>query len=267
MRQKKDYWLVGELLQKEWTHYVMAYFGILFDGLIIPALLWRPTRKAAFILSIFFHLFNSFVFQVGIFPYMSLGFCLFFFPTKTIHNIFLKRWKTYFDKSDSAHGEIVSRYNTRWTHLGLTAAAIYLIIQAVLPLRQHYFQDNVLWTEEGHRLSWRMMLRTKSGNVYFMAEDKNTGERWRISHKDYLSKKQQRIVVAKPDAIWQFAQIVKKDYASKGQDIAVYAFAKVSVNGRKRRELTDSKIDIASLPWQPLQHTSWVLDSGDYLEK
>ena len=31
MKGKKDYWLVGEILQQKWTHYVILYFGILFD--------------------------------------------------------------------------------------------------------------------------------------------------------------------------------------------------------------------------------------------
>ena len=69
MTAKKEYILIGNLLQQEWMHYILAYGGILFDGLIVPLLLYKPTRKYAFIVSIFFHLFNSIVFQIGIFPY------------------------------------------------------------------------------------------------------------------------------------------------------------------------------------------------------
>lgn len=57
MKSKADYWLIGGLLQENWVHWCIAYFGILFDLLIIPALLWKRTRKAAFIISIFFNLF------------------------------------------------------------------------------------------------------------------------------------------------------------------------------------------------------------------
>src|SRR5690606_22225589 len=99
MKSKKDLFLVGDILQQKWTHYVIAYVGILFDALIIPLLLWKRTRKIAFFASIFFHLFNSFVFQIGIFPYLSLALVLFFFPTKTIHRIFLKR-KPFYDKEE-----------------------------------------------------------------------------------------------------------------------------------------------------------------------
>ena len=78
MKGRKDYWLIGDLLQQRWVHYSISYVGILFDGLIIPLLLWKKTRKWAFGISIFFHLFNSIVFQIGIFPYMSLEFSLCF---------------------------------------------------------------------------------------------------------------------------------------------------------------------------------------------
>ncbi|WP_316930169.1 HTTM domain-containing protein [Leeuwenhoekiella sp. MAR_2009_132] len=36
-------------------------------------------------------------------------------------------------------------------------------MQLELPLRHWIIKDDVLWTEEGHRLSWRMMLRSKGG--------------------------------------------------------------------------------------------------------
>ena len=59
MRSKKDYFLIGELLQEKWVHKIIGFFGILFDLLVVPALLWKPTRKIAFVFSVFFHLFNS----------------------------------------------------------------------------------------------------------------------------------------------------------------------------------------------------------------
>ncbi|HER41023.1 MAG TPA: hypothetical protein ENO10_07365, partial [Salinimicrobium catena] len=81
MAPRQDYWLVGDLLQKEWVHYAIAWFGFFFDLLIIPLLLWKRTRIFAFLAAIFFHLFNSYVFHIGIFPYLALAFTLFFFPS------------------------------------------------------------------------------------------------------------------------------------------------------------------------------------------
>jgi hypothetical protein len=58
MLDKADYYIIGELLQQPWLHKIIGTAGILFDLLIVPALLWKPTRKIAFFTSVFFHLFN-----------------------------------------------------------------------------------------------------------------------------------------------------------------------------------------------------------------
>lgn len=252
MRSKKDYLIVGEILQQKWTHYTIAYVGIIFDALIIPLLLWKPTRKLAFAASIFFHLFNSFIFQIGIFPYLSLAFILFFFPTKTIHRIFLKRKPFYIEDEI-----IVPRYHRAFVSVFL----IYFIVQVGLPLRHWFIKDDVLWTEEGHRLSWRMMLRAKSGRTTFKVIDAKTNKQIPIQVEEYLSSKQQRTVSTKPDVIWQFAQRLKKMFAEKGQDVKIYANTSIRINGGESHQLIDPEVDLGSVKWHPLKHSEWLLPS------
>lgn len=256
MKSKVNYAIVGDILQEKWMHYFLTYGGILFDGLIIPMLLWKPTRKFAFFASIFFHLFNSFVFQVGIFPYLSLAFALFFFSTKTIHGIFLKK-KPYYDAGEI----IIPNYKTPF----LIVFGIYFIIQIGLPLRHWFFKDNVLWTEEGHRLSWRMMLRTKSGNTTFKVVDAKTNREIPIQIHTFLSNKQLRTVTSKPDVIWQFAQRLKKTFAEQNQDVKVYVHSYVRVNGRELKQLIDPNVDLANVKWEHFKHSDWILPSD--LEK
>ena len=260
MQGRKEYWLIGDFLQQSWVPWVVTYVGILFDGLIIPALLWKKTRKWAFGISIFFHLFNSVVFQIGIFPYMSLAFTLFFFPSEVIHRIFLKRWKLYYKKTKEIR---IPKLRT----IGIVVVGVYILLQIALPSRHWLIQDNVLWTEEGHRLSWRMMLRTKGGITYFTVLDKETNKRTTIKLNEYLSKKQLRTIRTKPDVIWQFAQHLKREYAKKGQDVAIFVNCRVKVNGRKLRPLIDPKVDLTTVSWDPWGHASWILNSEDYLKK
>ena len=252
MKGKKDLWLVGEILQQKWTHYTIAYVGILFDGLIIPLLLWKRTRKIAFFASIFFHLFNSFVFQIGIFPYLSLAFTLFFFPTQTIHKLFLKR-KPFYDQDEV----IVPKYHKPFVAIFI----IYFIVQIGLPVRHWFFKDDVLWTEEGHRLSWRMMLRAKSGRTTFKVVDAKTNLEIPIAIENYLSDKQQRTVSTKPDVIWQFAQRLKKMFANKGIDVKVYANTYIRVNSGELKQLIDPDVDLGSVKWHPLKHSEWLRPS------
>lgn len=252
MKSKADYFLVGDFLQQKWLHKFLAFGGILFDGLIIPLLLFKPTRKYAFFASIFFHLFNSFIFQIGIFPYMSLAFSLFFFEPKTIQKLFLKK-KTFYT-SDAV---FVPSYKTAL----ITAFSIYFVIQILLPLRHHVIQDNVLWTEEGHRLSWRMMLRTRSGIAKYMVKNKETGSSMVINLKTYLSRKQERNASSKPDFIWQFAQHLKQKFKEDGQDVSVFVNCKVSINGKPYQPFINSDVDIAALDWETFKHSEWILPS------
>ena len=201
MKSKQHYYLIGEWLQNTWVHYGVAYGGILFDGLIIPLLLFKPTRKFAFFASVFFHLFNSFVFQVGIFPYMSLGFCVFFFAPETIRNIFLKKKPLYIEDEI-----IIPNYKKPL----ITVLALHFAVQIALPLRHWFLKDNVLWTEEGHKLSWRMMLRSRDGTATYRVVDKETKQTTIIKLDEYLSTKQKRLVKSRPDFIWQFSQHLKQ---------------------------------------------------------
>ncbi|WP_434037097.1 HTTM domain-containing protein [Formosa sp. 4Alg 33] len=253
MRSKANYILVGDLLQNHIMHYFLAYGGILYDGLIIPLFLYKPTRKFAFFASIFFHLFNSFIFQVGIFPYLSLAFALFFFEPKIIHKLFFKNKKPFYNA-----GEIIV---PKHKNLALGAMSVYFIIQIILPIRHHFIQDNVLWTEEGHRLSWRMMLRSKSGNTTYTIKNhtKNTTER--VNLKEYLSPKQVRLASNKPDIMWQFSQRLKSIYAAKGDSISVYVKSYVSVNGKPSKTYTNPEVDLANVKWSALKHSDWILPS------
>lgn len=252
MKSKEDYVLVGKLLQQKWTHYAIAYVGIVFDALIIPLFLWKRTRVLAFCASIFFHLFNSFIFQIGIFPYLSLSFALFFFSSSTIHRLFLKN-KPYYDQQEI----IVPKYHKPFIAVFIT----YFIIQIGLPLRHWFFTDDVLWTEEGHRLSWRMMLRAKSGHSTFKVVDAKTNEQIPIKLEDYLSSKQLRTVSTKPDVIWQFSQRLKRLFAAQGRDVKVYVTTYVRVNGGELKQLIDPNVDLANEEWHPFKHSDWLRPS------
>ena len=252
MEAKINYPIIGGLLQNGFMPYLVGYGGILFDGLIIPMLLFKPTRKYAFFASIFFHLFNSFVFQVGVFPYLSLAFCLFFFNPETVRNIFLKE-KELYTKAEI----IVPNYKPILVSLG----SVYFAIQIVLPLRHHIIPDDVLWTEEGHRLSWRMMLRSKSGYTNFKVVNTATNKTTPINLTQYLTKKQIRSVNYKPDFMWQFAQYLKKEYKKKGEDVKVFVSAQVSVNGKPHQHLINEKVDLANIKWNVFKHNDWILPS------
>jgi hypothetical protein len=260
MSGKRNYWLIGDLLQQEWVHWCIAYIGILFDLLIVPLLLWKRTRVIAFVISIFFHLFNSIVFQIGIFPYMSMAFAFFFFSPETLQRWFLRKRKMVYKEAKV----IIPNYKPVLTGV----ISVYFIVQIALPLRHWFFTDDVLWTEEAHRLSWRMMLRAKRGMLTVWVEDKATKKRERYDYSEILSEKQSRNVQAKPDLMWQLAQRIEKIELEKGRNVAVYMDVMVKINNGAFHRLIDLNTDLAAEEWHHFKHHDWILPSPeDYRKK
>jgi len=135
----------------------------------------------------------------------------------------------------------------------------YFIVQLLLPLRHHLIKGDVLWTEEGHRLSWRMMLRSRTGTTNFKIIDNKTNEviRYRLS-KD-LTRTQIKKMRTRPDMIWQTAQMIKKKYAKNGKDVRVYADTQIAINHGDTRRLIDPNVDLARAKWDYFWHNDWIL--------
>ena len=243
--------IIGEFLQQNWIHYLLTYVGIAFDLLVIPLLLWKRTRIFIFCCAIVFHLFNSFVLHIGIFPYMSLALCIFFFEPETIQRIFLKSKPVY-----KGNEIILSPYR----NVVIPIFVIYFISQILLPVRHFAFKDDVLWTEEGHRLSWRMMLRSKTGNVSLKIVDKSSCKI--IAHVNpatYTTPKQAKRIAVKPDMLWQFVQFLEKEYTKEGKEVSIYANGRVRVNNHAYQKLFDPTVDIAAEEWSQFSHHDWIL--------
>lgn len=248
-RSKSSYFLIGPLLAKQWFQVVISYAGIAFDTLIVPALIWRRTRQIAFVATIFFHVFNSIIFQVGIFPYLGIAFGLFFFAPEVISNIFFKNKEVENNRQ--------SYSANKWV---VTALALWFAIQVALPIRHWFYASNVHWTEEGHRLAWHMMLRIKYGYVSFRVIDIETKKEWVIKPNEFLSVGQAGDVAAKPDICWQFVQWLKEHYKQQGiNEIAIYATGKASLNGNGYAPLYNSEINLAAVKWERFEHSGWLL--------
>lgn len=234
---------------QHWFHLFIAYSGIFFDMLIVPLLLWRKTRTIAFIAALFFHVFNAIFLQIGIFPFFALSFTVFFYPAQKIRSIFFKK-KVPLDYSSG-----ISEYKSALNYFFIP----FFIIQLILPIRHLFIKGDVLWTEEGHRLSWRMMLRQRQGYANFKIIDKKTQMEIPYDYLKKLTPKQQGFVSSNPDGIWQMAQIIKREFAKKGTEVSIFVNSEVSINGEKQKTLINPETDMASAKWNYFFHNEWIL--------
>lgn len=235
--------------KEHWFHLFLAYSGIVFDGLIIPALLWKRTRTIAFIAAAFFHLFNAVTLEIGIFPFFALSFIVFFYPPEAIGKVFFKN-------------RVLDQSNKKpftWNIYVKYLLIIYFIFQILLPLRHWLIKGDVLWTDEGHRLSWRMMLRQRSGDLQYKIIDKKTNTEIAYDYTQMISKKQYRFVTSHPDGIWQMAQYIKKDLAKRGKDVEIYARSYMTINHNMQMPFIDPKVNLAEAKWNYFWHNDWIL--------
>jgi hypothetical protein len=251
LKNKTHYPIVGGLFEYEWFPYFIAYGGLFFDALVIPCLLFKRTRVLAIGLSLVFHLFNSAVFQIGIFPYFALAVALFFFDPEDIRRLFLKKKPVYIPDVFS------NRHPNNWI---TPIFVVYFIIQLLLPIRHHFIKGNVLWDEAGHRLSWRMMLRAKAGVCTYVVKYGQDQEK-RIPGREFLQMHQVHDVNTRPDMLYRSIDYLKEYLDSMGiEPTAIYCKSQVSVNGRPYATFVKPDFDMLKAKWNFYGKQEWIAE-------
>ena len=248
LKSRADMPLLGPLFALRETAYLMAWGGMLLDLLSFPLLVWRRSRPWVFALLILFHALNHLIFAIGIFPYLSLVLTSLFFRPDWPVRLLGKR-------DVPAIGGEARR--PKWVPVTLLAVAA---IHIALPLRPRLFTSDENWSEEGHRYSWRMMLRSKQGTGYYRLVDQETGREEIVRPRDSLEDRQYRKLTTHPDMILQYAHHLRQLRAGpQGKRIAIYGEFHARLNGRPRQRLVDNTVDLAREEWSLWGYPDWVL--------
>ncbi len=245
--------ILGPLLRVKTTAHVMSVVGAIFD-LSVPFLLSvRRTRPFAYAALLGFHALTARLFQLGIFPYLMPALATVFFDTSWPRRILGRLLPGRITAAPAVHAAPAPL--PRWA-LGLLG--VHVLVQLLVPLRQALYPGNVLWTEEGIRYAWKVMLVEKNGSVDLWARDRATGERFLVSPRDYLTPEQIRMMSTQPDMILELAHWVRDDFRERGRDVAVFVDAHVSLNGRPSAPFIDPTVDLAS-EVEGLGPKRWIL--------
>ena len=142
----------------------------------------------------------------------------------------------------------------------LCLLCIYVFFQLALPARSWFYPGNVFWTEEGYRMSWKMMLRKKAGTIHFKLSDPVSGKQWTVDPADKFTASHTNWLAICPDIVWQYAQRLKKEFNGNGYPkIKVYAIDWVSLNRDPPRLLIDTTVDLGAVKWHPFRHSDWIM--------
>jgi vitamin K-dependent gamma-carboxylase len=253
LAKRVDFPVVGPYLVQDWAPWFFSYGGLAFDLLIVPFLLWRRTRWWAFIPVAIFNLINAWIFQIGIFPWLALGAIVLLFAPKLPHPV-----RALWTPVSPAPPEPPVSSSRRTLIVALVGA--YLAFQFLVPLRHWLYAGDVMWTEEGHRFSWRMKLRDKEAKLALYAHDPDAGRTWRVTMANYITRPQYDEASGRPDMILQLAHHVADDFRKIGHThVQIRARVTVSLNGRTEQLFLDPDVDLAAIP-RDLGHATWIKD-------
>ena len=139
-----------------------------------------------------------------------------------------------------------------------TGFAIFLLLQIAIPFRYTFYPDELFWTEEGYRFSWRVMLMEKAGYAQFTIID-GQEKKVIVDNNEFLTPLQEKMMATQPDMILQYAHILRDHYASQGfQSPEIYVDSYVALNGRLGKPLIDSLTDL-SKEKESFDHKPWIL--------
>ena len=127
--------------------------------------------------------------------------------------------------------------------------AAWIIFQIGTPLRHFLYPSKVMWSEEGYRFSWRVMLVEKSGYAVFKVHDPATGRETEIINSRYLTKFQEKQMSIQPDFILQFAHYLRYEYRRKYgiENPIITVDAHVALNGRVSQRFIDPTVNLAEI--------------------
>lgn len=252
--------LIGDLLAKEWMHYIFSWAGAIFDLFIPFLLLIRKTRLYAFELLVTFHVLTWVLFPIGMFPFIMIISSLIFFDS-SLHKHFLEtvsrliRLPAGFFNNN--RGWLPKR---NWlTSLCIGTLVLFYSVQLLFPWRYLLYPGELFWTEEGYRFSWRVMLMEKSGYAQFKVVNKKTGQWVYVDNSKFLTPFQEKQMAFQPDFILEFAHFLEEYYEEEGvEEVGVYVDSQVALNGRLSQPYIDPDTDLTREK-ESFKHKKWVL--------
>lgn len=262
LEQRHDFPLgLGYLFTQDWSIAIAAYGVILLHIVGAPLLLVKRTRLFVFCLYAAFHTLNHFVFSIGIFPWFTLFASLIFFDPdwpKALGSKFDEfRLKTNISPTPTQQLETPALQK----QLTLGFIAIWITAQVLIPIRHLLYPGNVSWTEQGHRFSWQMKLRDKTGWANFYVTKPGENKKiWLVESSDFLTPKQTKKMTTRPDMLLQFAhylaQVWQQEYQLDKAQVTASVF--ISLNGREYSLLLDPERDLSKVN-RSLKHADWIM--------
>lgn len=229
---------VGEILGNQGVQFVLSWMAMIFDLSIPFLLVYKKTRTFALIGVIVFHSCTGMLLNIGLFPLLMISVVPIFLSSEFHQQL----WGRF------TKNKIPNNKEIKLSKIVRVLFTLYALVQLILPVRSFFlYSDSVLWTEEGYRFSWRVMLVEKEGYVNIWVTDSKDGRIFEVDQNAFLSPFQIKRMSVRPDHLIQFAHYIKDQYSIKYdiENPVVNAQMYVSINGRPSALLIDKDVDLS----------------------
>lgn len=248
LRAREDLRAISPWFAERSLAIAMSWAGALYDLTIPLWLLWRPTRRLAWLAVVVFHLSTALLFPIGVFPWLMI-------ITSTVF------WATDWPRRLTRRAAVPLPVAAPAPSSALWLVGIWMAVQLLVPLRSWAYPGTVRWHEQGFRFSWRVMLIEKTGFVEYRLVERDGERRWRVSPGAELTPLQHEEMRTQPDLIAQYARhLAARWKEEQDADVAVYVDSWASLDGRPAQVLVEPVVDLSAhrLPvgWvRPLEST------------
>lgn len=250
--------IIGQLFDYKWVAFLFSWVGMFYD-LSIAFFLWaNRTRVWAYVAVVIFHAMTAYLFPIGMFPWIMILSTLIFFSAD-FHKRLLFLLKGKRSWTEYPPLSVQKNFNPLVEKALLGFLTVFFIFQVLLPFRYTLYPNDLFWTEQGYRFSWRVMLMEKGGSTTFYIKDSETGRQSIVDSNEYLTPQQEKMMSTQADMILEFAHFLDREYQKKGiTDPIVTAHSFVNLNGQGSRLFIDKSIDL-SQEKRGWHHKKWIL--------
>ncbi|XP_071547646.1 vitamin K-dependent gamma-carboxylase [Panulirus ornatus] len=307
-------WLNGYSMQHLAQHWVFSPFrqvlnndnidffvihlgGFTLDLTLGFFLFFDATRRPALVFGAAFHLMNSMIFSIGMFPWVCLAtlpvFCSHSWPRPLLARL---RALLLPGRSPAggggaaggaAGGAVTARGATRDEYekekviktlkrnpdccypgeggcvstkqkVRSLLVMMYIVLQFVLPFTHSITKGYNTWTDGPYGYSWDMMVHSwDTLHIKITGIRGDTGEKLYLDPNVWLNSHRW---TSHADMAVQYGRCLRERLAARGVDLSsLYFDVWKSLNHRFQQRVFDPTVDILQAPWSPWEQTPWVL--------
>ncbi|KAL8587542.1 hypothetical protein ACOMHN_000948 [Nucella lapillus] len=265
--------------------------GLTIDLFMGFLLFFDKTRLLGVLISTSFHLMNSQIFEIGMFPYAMMALTPLFFYANWPRSMFRMiprsmRILTPDDDDDDtqpsqhclytkdqAKAELIvsSDYKdkghkqsspaTRASfqhHAAAVFAIIFIVWQMFLPYSHFITKGYNSWTQGLYGYSWDMMVHSRSSqHIRITYVNKDTGDRGYLNPEVWSTSQRW---THNPDMIKQYSNCIAKHLQQHNiHNVELYFDIWISLNKRFQQRIVNPHVNIMTAEWSAFRTTPWIM--------